>query len=88
MVSELTKREASALGAADMTGPQLRARVLELEGALAEFGTWAKGFEYPQTGMGGGLHAEMWPSLTSSARKRMLGIVRSVLLDRGKEIES
>lgn len=36
MGDELSKRDAADLGVADMTGPQLRARVLRLEGWLAE----------------------------------------------------
>lgn len=35
-VSTLSKRDAEALGVADMTGPQLRARVFALEGAVAD----------------------------------------------------
>lgn len=68
-----------ALGVPPMTGAQMRARIRELEGALGELGAWARGGE--TTGMGAGLHAEMWPPLTPSAKRRMLEIVRGVLPD-------
>lgn len=35
-MDELSKRDAEALGVADRTGPQLRARVFRLEGWVAE----------------------------------------------------
>lgn len=64
-----------------------RERVAELEEALREFRKWADGFERPVTGMGAGLHAEMWPSLNPSARRRMLELTRALLdakaVDRG-----
>ena len=35
MIDELSQKDSAALGVADMTGPQLRARVFSLEGAMA-----------------------------------------------------
>jgi len=35
-MNELSKREAANLGVADMTGPQLRMRVLQVEGLMCE----------------------------------------------------
>ena len=43
--------------------------------AVDQFRAWADGYAHPETGMGSGLHAEMWPLLVPSAWRRMLEIV-------------
>jgi len=52
--------------------------------AIAEFRAWADGYKNPTTGMGAGLHCEMWPSLSPSAQSRMLDIASEALLEESQ----
>lgn len=50
-----------------------------LREALNTLHTWADGFENPRSGMGSGLHAEMYPTLSPSARRYLLQMTRDSL---------
>lgn len=52
-------------------------RIRCMEDALTNIQTWVEGYENPVTSMGAGLHAEKWPSLSPSARRRLLEILRA-----------
>ena len=43
----------------------------EAERALNDLYAWADGFLHPTTGMGAGMHQEMWPGLSLNAAKEL-----------------
>jgi hypothetical protein len=68
---EIGRRGARALDAAV-------ARAEKAEAALSQIREWIDGFDNPTTGMGSGMHQEMWPMLGPAARKRLREILEEV----------
>lgn len=56
-----------------------------LRAALSELHAWADGYVHPKTGMGAGLHQEMWPALTPSAATELLRRTEAVLAETAPE---
>lgn len=56
---------------------QAREEVLRV--ALRHFAAWASGYSRPQTGMGAGLHQEVWPALAPAAVREMKAVADAAL---------
>jgi beta-glucosidase/6-phospho-beta-glucosidase/beta-galactosidase len=55
-----------------------RIRTEKAEAALSQIREWIDGYDNPTTGMGSGMHQEMWPMLGPGARKRLREILEEV----------